>query len=1122
MIKCVSVTKWILYRSDPTQFLHRVRKDTNISRLADYTLATLGYQSFKDYEPYVALLARSEIMHRIPVMDEKPFAACRCLPAETPRFRVVTNQHWINHNQLADSDIHFDYFKMRLITAEAIAYSVGQVPHFNQLYRVKLNSLTRDVQFDFVSDNIIPLDKQFIFEDSLSSIPLPKSKIRWLSENLEQISSGEYLPFMPKNAEVAGAMGSSLDLAKVLVIDHYRTLKMQNLWDFNLLWGDTAWKPFLKKYGVLIDGETSEKMETIRKILEDDRKSRFEQIRSSPYISIDNIALSVVVEAMRTGDLLAEDEAEQAAEKIRALAETALRTKNNMKEALELLRGTTESMQLLRRKVIGVSFRDVLLETALVVKQVKGQIVVDIASSRYILLSMIEDIAAMAKPQSSLGLILALIVSYLDREVLLDAAEELFQLAKHTVENGDIELSVPDSVLVKTSVEDIDPDTDPDPVESLELSSRIIAFDATDASMLTKVQKAIEYRQRICQQYGDPSVTASPYGSDIYQCAKSTFSELKRLGCLSSGARVFDATAGRGECRMALEELNIPVVSYNRKDPYSLVRHYGGINYIDDYDVASDYLRPEISAFCINSQDTGSMVLYDVSHLGALQSAFSDRMLDTLAVADMCMVRYAAISKNLKVISENSYKLGFRSYLITVQSGSCASPTIYVLYSKSGKWSKKLPTPAEHRMSANYLMMEAISVLKAGVNSRFDHGPRYNSVIENLGGYGTAVINLEEKIEAVVRGSQSKYVITLSSNMKAMNVAPIYRRLKTKLIELGCREGIHVYERVGNWNQFFEEFEIMRTREEETKFSSSDDDIDVIWVDLSAIDNSILRVLRKFHHSSRWRRICQALLMTDVLDLKLLGEKNSDYYGRTWESNVPTGRRENQRTQSLGDALVLLAVDAIARNSLLHQKVLAKALATSAINSKKARELQHFRRLMSCLYEPMCRLLNRKTFSAKLSERLQNYALDRFVKQGRYISVKTYTAEIQREETEGVNRAMSKSNLEMAEAFNDNIDSLLDFDVIGARLIVNTNLTVDSSDLGEITLHTSIGSGGMDALSLESEFNDLSVPDDIVMQESVITGELMDGLLVIEGETEEERQARAEVLAQYALMMSDY
>jgi hypothetical protein len=109
LVKCVSVTKWIIYRSDERNYFVNVITSTNISNCADLTLSTLGYGRFRLYQPNVPLLTRSEIAHRIPVLDQKPKAVLRCLPSQTTKFKVTFNQSWVYAHNLADSDLHFDY-----------------------------------------------------------------------------------------------------------------------------------------------------------------------------------------------------------------------------------------------------------------------------------------------------------------------------------------------------------------------------------------------------------------------------------------------------------------------------------------------------------------------------------------------------------------------------------------------------------------------------------------------------------------------------------------------------------------------------------------------------------------------------------------------------------------------------------------------------------------------------------------------------------------------------------------------------------------------------------------------------------------------------------------------------
>jgi hypothetical protein len=56
------------------------------------------------------------------------------------------------------------------------------------------------------------------------------------------------------------------NLSRQLIIEYYKSLKTQNLWDFNPLWSDSAWQPFIDKYKEVLNAELELTPENIRTI----------------------------------------------------------------------------------------------------------------------------------------------------------------------------------------------------------------------------------------------------------------------------------------------------------------------------------------------------------------------------------------------------------------------------------------------------------------------------------------------------------------------------------------------------------------------------------------------------------------------------------------------------------------------------------------------------------------------------------------------------------------------------------------------------------------------------------------------------------------------------------------
>lgn len=1122
MIKCVSVTKWILYRSDPNKYLERIKKSTNISNLADHALATLGYRRFSMYEEYVSLLARSEIMHRIPVMDEKPQAVCRSLPNETPKFKVITNQVWINYNELGDSDIHFDYFKMRLISAESVSLNLGSLPVFSKLYRTKLNYLVSDVQYDYVAIDQLADINDFFFEDALSGANLVKTKIRWLTSNLTQITSGEYSPIAPKVIHNDDVEVETTDLIEVLIMDYYRSLKTQNLWDLNPIWGHSMWLPFIKRYGSMIPGEPEEKLIKIRDVIRTEVYQRLTFVAKQAAISIDSVTVDRVIDLIRDSEISSDDRTNNQIEQVHNVLESVNRRPGDMKEKTNNATKILESMRLLRKRVIIGCFQEVVLRNCLSISMRGGRAIVNLEQSRYLVDLLLHDLSVLVNVEDREALLMSVISENLREEYLIEAADSLLINAMTMVEDGLSHVEESEMILAKVSIDPGELNLGAYPIDDYELQCHITPFDTSDYSNTDRFLKLNQFRHSLIRQFSNPDYSEGPYGSDVYQTAKSCFSELKIYGVIGDDDVVLDLASGRGECAYALEELGIMCESYSRKDVYGLVRHHYGITYIDDYDLCSIKLPDLIPVRVRAIGKDNAILLFDLSHFGSKAGVFRDRLLDVLELAERVIVRFAAISSLFKEIMGYCESKGLKVFLLTVSTGTIVSPTSYVLIASGHQYTGRLPPLTDSHLTLARYVQDCVTLVKYGPQNTLEDGPKYNSVLEDLGGYETACKDLEDKLENIAGMSQDKHVMYLMSNLNIVNYCPIYRRLYESLKDLGCRDEVEVFARKITWDEFFESKGIIRTKEDYGKFKDKDTEEFINWVDLSRVRPEILRTLRRYHHTNRWRRICQSLLITGVLGDKLAAELNEDYILRTWGNQFPRTLRGNIRTRNLNDALALLSADVISRNSTLHRSLISRAVRGGVMTLKRGKDLMYYRKMLSCLHNPMKRLLSMIGVSERLGEILSNYVLDSFVKHGAQKKTKLYSASIETRGNASTIDVDSQVDANYVDQFMEGLDRAMNLDLLGDRLVSSQGLRViddrdTSFEANVFDQDYGVSSGFFSAENLGWE-----VSDDIVEAESAQADELMSSIIGVDGETEEERRKRAETIAMYASMMSDY
>jgi len=181
--KLVAVTKWLMLKQNMFVLPDTARRKLDVVKACNLALSTLTDQTFEELFHYAPTETGGEILHRIPNIR---FSTATYIRAEMNRSLCYTtelNQSLITTKSLVDSNVNFDYLRMRYLVAAIIRDKYDSLRRLVVRYDfIKLTGI-KDVQFVSPQQTEYNVTKQFQCYSKLRNHELSKMRFRYLSNS---------------------------------------------------------------------------------------------------------------------------------------------------------------------------------------------------------------------------------------------------------------------------------------------------------------------------------------------------------------------------------------------------------------------------------------------------------------------------------------------------------------------------------------------------------------------------------------------------------------------------------------------------------------------------------------------------------------------------------------------------------------------------------------------------------------------------------------------------------------------------------------------------------------------------------------------------------------------------
>lgn len=643
--KVVSVTKWLLTKTGNLGSESHVVGRYDCVQACDVVLSTLTGHTFNELRMYCPDETGGEILHRMPNMKFKSKTYIRVEPKGSLGYVAELSQRYIHDRNLEDSNINFDYLRMRLTCAMLVLWKIKDRSSLVTKYHIRDFDGICDVQF--VHPKPTEYKRNLVGKSYAERCQHSFSELRFRFFTCTYMNEEDLNELIDSSSMLAARsppeMGESL--MRQVVYKYARSLDKEYMCASLLHPSHETWKPIYatldnldRKFKSLTDDE---KYATSMKLLESEMatRGRIKLVSDGGKLHqvLQSQCLEIIIDQRpydTAFDAIVNSYIDIANRQIRS---RPVRTRiKEYRKAIKRVHSHQANIyrSILAEIAVTLHFHCTTSNGVMSFSAKKSvDHLIDSGISPSYLQSLSPELFAYSQVIGNSNL----------KEYLVNRKSDLIELL-HEVSavTSTVDMALPEMSLRTRPVTNLSREAPiPAAAESVVYMMEEIGTSAMDT--LSDLQPLISFAERCCRHGSSPAVLESPTGSDTYCCQYALFRLMKhRLG-LNKDTRICDLTAGRGDGNYAIRANGLECDSFAVRDLFTSVRFNPLVNYTMEYDIT----KPSTVEF-IKDYD---FVHVDVSFMKNSNPELGDLLL-------MLEDNLLSYSIRLNSVSFNHYKIG--------------------------------------------------------------------------------------------------------------------------------------------------------------------------------------------------------------------------------------------------------------------------------------------------------------------------------------------------------------------------------------------------------------------------------------------------------------------------------
>jgi len=679
--KLTAVTKWFLMKHSLLKGNYNEILSLDCVKACDASLSTLTDQKFMDLVQFTPTEVGGEILHRIPNMRFSSSTYIRSEMNRSLNYTTDLNQEMITKMGLVDSNINFDYIRMRFLLLSIVRDKYDEERRLVMRYNFTNLSGICDVQF------VKP--KPVIYESKFSPLSYSKMTGNTLSLLRFRYLAHAYLfeenqsewAIMPNLTEEQSLNQMGRAYINDIIFRYHKELDKEHMSIGRGYFDKISWTPLITKlYAIDPNWKINTAMDDVEELAIRLRSTLEERQIITTIAKSERVKLSIQTSAIEEiksrqpidieFDLLAS-----------TYSDLTLRHRSSMK----LSRRLAQYQELIRihRQHRTLVAKYLILEYVVFFHikfdRLGNKIEIDAEGSvKELLESGFGSLSMMIINPELFTRLTIIGLEFLESVIQPLRYELVEELQDISDEVSLIDIIVPENLPSIAGYTHLS-GQEPIPESLLTIEYELQEIPHSSLSSLSEISAVCKYMTQCSTIGADPGVFFSHTGSDSLGPQIALFRSMLREELIGRSTKICDLTAGRGDGCYAMKYLGLNSISYTKPDTFSKLYYHPDIIFKDDYDLSNGTSLKFISNF--------EFIHIDISFLGSSDLHLIDLML-------LCEEQNLGYSIRLNSIKIDDYPVDLArystnySYYISYASNSTMKPYHCYLVAvpiKSGK-----------------------------------------------------------------------------------------------------------------------------------------------------------------------------------------------------------------------------------------------------------------------------------------------------------------------------------------------------------------------------------------------------------------------------------------------------
>jgi hypothetical protein len=638
--KLVAVTKWLLMKNNQMSLPSEELMELDCIKACNLSLSTLTKQTFAELFHFSPTEVGGEIMHRIPNIRFSTSTYIRSEMNRSLHYTTELNQRLITAQGLVDSNVNFDYVRMRFLVAAIVADKYDSLRRLVVRYAFTKLTGIKDVQFVTPKLSLHKVIRRFKCYSDLRGHTLSKMRFRYLSHSYLYEENMNEWALMPKITESQTAAELGRNYVNDILLRYSRDLDKDYMLVTPQMIEAGIWKPVIEKLTRIDPGwkqysELSD-VEEIQVRLQDVMKER---CRLTTVDRTNAVQLSLQSQCLEAIAMVAPSDLEYQ-NLVSRYAIIARNRRHSTRLSLRLaqyqnLLGSLETHRLSLAKSL---LHEYIATFHFKTRVVSDEMTIDVEESvREFMETDLGKLSLMIISPDLQVRMMILGFEYVERVAnshLAEILEEYRDLCSDVSMSDVIVPAALPSIPVHTIL--TGKETLPDSVDEVEYIAHSIPLSAM--STLDQIHPLCKYAHKCATIGARPETFTSLTGSDSLTAQVGLFRMLKSMNIIDEDTKICDLTAGRGDGQYAGNHLGLDITSFSREDTFTRVYHHPKVNFKSDYDVFNGATLKFVTAF--------EFVHIDISFAGDENS----NILDMLIMLEENNLAYSIRMNSVKCI----------------------------------------------------------------------------------------------------------------------------------------------------------------------------------------------------------------------------------------------------------------------------------------------------------------------------------------------------------------------------------------------------------------------------------------------------------------------------------------